>query len=585
MIKRLLLASLIFIAVALPWQISYNALPVSSYINELFAILGWGVLIVIAGLKLPGPPTWSRSFIHLGLFFGLLAALVLIQGLTGFARLWSVCLLWLYFLAGAFLCACVGYQLAFSDRCEYIVDVFSVCWVLGGLLSVAAELSQYFQLDVSWYVVAPLSQLGRIYGNIRQPNHLATLLTLALVCAAWLYGRRRLGLAVAVPLLMMLAIGVVLSSSRTGMLIMGVLALLASAWGGARERIAVVAGLLGCAGLFILLSTLDSAGVFSYFGAERLATNLARPSDASGSRFDLWANTLYLIKENWLWGAGVQQFQFLYLLSDIPIPTGLYTNAHSLPLQIAVEFGLPAACVLFYCLLASFWKARNALASDIGRWCLAAMLAMLVHSLFEFPLWYAYFLFPFAFFWGLFAGRGASPQLLPADGAEQRSPEGPRQLKWLALGGVVMVSVVLTSVTHYLSLAAIYAPGGLKDTFSQRMETADRGFFYRHWIVFTALNSYAIPNAERSRQLVGLFDQNARFFMNEEYLLRYAIVLTHTGQLERAKRVANALGTQRTPSIFALKVYCDAQKDPAFQALSAYISNPYTPAVQPSDFP
>jgi hypothetical protein len=79
---------------------------------------------------------------------------------------------------------------------------------------------------------------------------------------------------------------------------------------------------------------------------------------------------------------------------------------------------------------------------------------------------------------------------------------------------------------------------------------------------------------ERWRQLVPLFDKAARFYMDDIFLYRYTVALTYSGDLERAKRTANALGLMQSPFIFKLLEYCQARPESEFKALAAFVSNP-----------
>src|SRR5690606_16729274 len=68
---------------------------------------------------------------------------------------------------------------------------------------------------------------GRAVGNLRQPNHFATLLVWSTCGAAWLGARGRLGVKLATLLMVLFIWGIVLTASRTGMVGMVLLAV----WG------------------------------------------------------------------------------------------------------------------------------------------------------------------------------------------------------------------------------------------------------------------------------------------------------------------------------------------------------------------
>ena len=577
------LGLILFYAVALPWQISYNILPVPTYTNEFVAISGWGLLLLVVARARIKRFQYSAALQYLVAFYSLLLLTVIVQSVSGFGAILSVSALWIFFLGVAGACAYAGYTIAASPDLNRFADLFAAAWVLGGLLSVGAQLVQYLGLDVSWYVVAPLSEPGRAYGNIRQPNHLVTLLGIAMVCVVWLQARGKVQRFTTALLTLMLGLGILLSGSRTGLVILfGLFVWTLIRLPRGMERRLIWTAPVCAAVILYLLFSLDSLGVLPYSGREQIMASLEGVSDprASGMRFEIWRNSLELIRANWLMGTGFGQFQFYYLLSDLPQPSKtLFTNAHSLPVQVAVEFGIPITVVLFCLLARAGWAARHVFKSTLGQCCAAAVAVVAVHSMLEFPLWYAYFLLPTSFFLGVLAGLPTGteqPSVLVGAGAERS--------KVLAWAGMLTMALLITAVPHYMSLAAIYAPGGNKDSLAARLETAQKGFIYRHWILFTVLAAYPIAQSEKIALLADLYDSNARFFMNDEYLLRYAIVLALTGRLDEAKRVASALKSLDSDAVLRLKSYCESHPNPELKALATYIDNPGPTAVSAAGF-
>ena len=575
------LGLILFYAVALPWQISYNILPVPTYTNEFVAISGWGLLLLVVARARIKRFQYSAALQYLVAFYSLLLLTVIVQSVSGFGAILSVSALWIFFLAVAGACAYAGYTIAASPDLNRFADLFAAAWVLGGLLSVGAQLVQYLGLDVSWYVVAPLSEPGRAYGNIRQPNHLVTLLGIAMVCVVWLRARGEVRIFTTALLALLLGLGVLLTGSKTGLVILvGLFVWMLIRLPRGMERHLIWMAPVCTALILYLLFSLDSLGAFSYVGRGRTEAYLGGISDPSGMRFELWRNSLELIRANWLLGTGFGQFQFYYLLSDLPQPSKtLFTNAHSLPLQVAVEFGIPITIGLFYLLVRAGWAARHGIKSTLGQCCAAAVAVVAVHSMFEFPLWYAYFLLPTSFFLGVLAGLPTGteqPSVLVVVGAERS--------KVLAWAGMLTMALLITAVPHYMSLAAIYAPGGNKDSLGVRLETAQKGFIFRHWILFTVLAAYPYAQSEKIVLLADLYDSNARFFMNDEYLLRYAIVLALKGRLDEAKRVASALKSLGSDAVLRLKSYCESHPTPELKTLAAYIDNPGPALVSAAGF-
>src|SRR5258706_14889961 len=103
-------------------------------------------------------------------------------------------------------------------------------------------------------------------------------------------------------------------------------------------------------------------------------------SDISSSRFAIWSDTLSLIAAHpWL-GVGWGEFNFAWSLTPFPHrPVAFFDHTHNLPLQFAVELGLPLAtlvlALLGWALVTAVRLARDA-TDDAPQ--LRAALAMVV---------------------------------------------------------------------------------------------------------------------------------------------------------------------------------------------------------------
>jgi hypothetical protein len=112
------------------------------------------------------------------------------------------------------------------------------------------------------------------------------------------------------------------------------------------------------------------------------------------SRLTLWSNVLHLIAQKpWLgWGWGELDYAHFITLYDGPRFCEILGNAHNLPLHIAVELGVPFALLfcgllMWLALRAKPWLEKNA--TRQMAWSVLAVIC--VHSLLEYPLWYAPF--------------------------------------------------------------------------------------------------------------------------------------------------------------------------------------------------
>ncbi|MFN4115568.1 MAG: O-antigen ligase family protein, partial [Inhella sp.] len=368
-----------------PVLLAYNQTPAATLYNQLLAVFGWGlVLLLVRGHWDSRLSAWPLLAAASLLVFAMLKAPV-----TDAAGL-------LLLSAGSVLLL-VGVN---SPRAEPLAEGFAAGLLLAGLLSFAIGAVQVFApawADGQW--IARSGFVGRAVGNVRQPNHLATLLLMAAVGLILLAQRRRWPTAICVALMAALIGAVVLSASRTG-LWFGVPLLLL--WGlvdrslEPRLRWLLIATPL-LAGLAWLGMHLWAASGLGVFGAEQ---RLDREGAGSPSRVKILLNAWSLLMQE-PGGVGWGGFNRAWTLSPFPDrPIAFFDHTHNLPMQLLVELGwawgglvlLLLSMVAGQALLAA-WRARGE-AAPLQRAALMLALIVAVHSMLEYPLWYAYFLLP-----------------------------------------------------------------------------------------------------------------------------------------------------------------------------------------------
>ncbi|MDP1565721.1 MAG: Wzy polymerase domain-containing protein [Polaromonas sp.] len=277
------------------------------------------------------------------------------------------------------------------------VSVTACAWLAAGLASSLIGLCQYFGMADHFSPWINQTVIGEAFANLRQRNQFATLTSISLAALLWVVvnpGRlaaRQHGLMLLVA--GVLAVGNAASSSRTGLLQLGLLLLLFGVWGGLRHAAArtvllVVVGAYGSATLALpWLAGLD-------LSAHGMVARLQPGDQSCGSRLTLWANVLQLIGQKpWSgWGWGELDHAHFMTLYEGPRFCDILDNAHNLPLHLAVEFGVPLA--LAFCCGVVWWVVRQQpwRESDATRRLAWAVLAVIgLHSLLEYPMWYGPF--------------------------------------------------------------------------------------------------------------------------------------------------------------------------------------------------
>ncbi|WP_431288338.1 pilin glycosylation ligase domain-containing protein [Roseateles chitinivorans] len=220
--------------------IAYNQTPSATLYNQLAAFAGLGLLVAGLAWSRVLEPGWRFDGVSLGL---LLMSVVAAAAPFTHGLPWSMALTSMAMLLGAWVAVQVGRAVTSRQR-DAVLTLFCVALVGAGLLSVVVCIVQMFFPELAnGVLIARSGVVGSAVGNMRQPNHLASLLMWACVGVVWLeqggWLARRLRSAMAgtVALYVMLFLFVfcvVLSGSRTGWIGIALLVL----WGAVDWRLA-----------------------------------------------------------------------------------------------------------------------------------------------------------------------------------------------------------------------------------------------------------------------------------------------------------------------------------------------------------
>jgi O-antigen ligase len=327
----------------------------------------------------------------------------------------------LYFCWAALL-AIVAYWLRTQIGADRVVAAFAWFVLLGGVLHALVGLAQY--VDYGGYlegviVYNPGATFG---GNLAQPNHYATQLTLAAIALSYLYAVGRLSPYLAGFLLLLLVFVLALTGSRSVVLYStAILFFSALSYWKSRTTIHLrFSAMAACLLVLFLLAqyllppfaewlqtTLIELGFRTSEHELLTAMERLRGSEGIVLRTSEWHKAWLMFLQSPLWGVGVGHYgwfsfnyQVLPQFAAITKPS-LFTHAHNVFAQVTAELGI-AGLLLLLGLLYGWIKQYLRNWQAPANWFIGAcLLVLFIHSNLEHPLWFAYFLGICAFLLGL----------------------------------------------------------------------------------------------------------------------------------------------------------------------------------------
>lgn len=291
------------------------------------------------------------------------------------------------------------------------IIVHSVAWLLliTGVLSACTQLYQYFRPNGIQGIIPSLPPMGRITGNLAQPNIASFVNILAIISAYYLLFLKQKNkkiLFFLMPAVFLLVLGVSLSGSRAGVILLavGLVGGLFYAWHSHKIRwLVFLGGLLVAMPAYQLgvamLHSWDFAQAPAVVGTDRLM------SGGLGLRSILLERAWWAFSSNPIFGVGYNNY--LSFGFDNIERVSWYEAAdhsHNVIAQIAAELGIVGLLTLMGVVvvlcqkLVTFVKFK--LPTDELFLCLL-LATIILYSFSEFPLWYPNFLFLFVFLMGL----------------------------------------------------------------------------------------------------------------------------------------------------------------------------------------
>lgn len=382
----------------LPFVSLYHQQPIPSFYAEwIAASLGFFALFELlkkaswSAVKIP-----QTSLILVGLM-----AILGMQWMLKMLHSTQYALLVLSYLVLMFFLMILGNYLRRELGWEKIASTLAWCLLIGGVVNVVVVAIQFAMRSQLSPDIIP-DYLS--YGAIAHANHFADYIALAIISLLYLFAKGKCSQKPFSITLVLFLITLSVSGSSISWLYLAAITILAIFM----QANAMKQGTGSTAMRSLLRASLWLLPVFGlvqlilHYG---LPNTLALPHHKQAAGFfspstmsaymHVWYDSLHLFLQSpWLGiGAGATRYQS-FLLIDMPTVYAskhIFENAHNLFLHVLSEMGIGGFLLLIVGLFAWLrcfkWRTIH-----LETWWLIALLAVLgIHSMLDYPLWFAYF--------------------------------------------------------------------------------------------------------------------------------------------------------------------------------------------------
>lgn len=383
--------ALLALFLSFAWLVPNHTLPWTSFYPDAIAA---AVLLVVAAWVLIRSPG-RFELIGFGLFFMFLATVPWLQYATGV--IFSSGTAWInsLYLLGFSLAIFAGWhwERATPGQC---LDFLFLAISFAAVASVGIQLLQWLQFTADLFVLD--TGRSRFYGNLGQPNHLASLLLLAVLGVTRGYAKKALGSGITILLALFLLFGVALAESRTAWLnIGGILVALFLFWG--EDRPKRLGWILAAFGAYFVVLNFSLPIINELLFGQATSS---REAAVDPIRLAIWKSLVHAALDRPLFGYGWgQTTAAVFSAVDFPNLGSVTKQSHNIVLDIVIYNGLLLGGLIVAVLASTFWRLLGSLKQEFFIFPALALGLLIVHAMLEFPLHYAYFLLPFGLILGV----------------------------------------------------------------------------------------------------------------------------------------------------------------------------------------
>jgi O-antigen ligase len=541
---------------AIPPLIVRHTRPISTFYSELAALVlfaSLSLLVWVRVCRIQRPPDVALALsIPLGFVSVLFAQLALQES----AQQMTI------FIAIAYGLCCamaiqVGYRISRLGLEGRALDALAYAAVIVATVSVAIAFLQAFRVEHhfrDWIAVYELQQGRRLFANMFQPNHLATVLSAGMAAGCYLFARKAIQAPMYCVILIVLGIGASLTGSRMAWLQGAFMVVMNHFLFESRDKPGYSRAV---AKYWLTVTWPIGAMLLGAFIVSLMDTLLNLQLQSSASRFGseqqldgrtaIWGYALRMFLDHPLLGVGWGEFSnSQYRLADRMGPVEAADNAHNLILDVLSKTGLLGGILILVPLFAWLFRVVKALVPEQPchkkLFALTFVGVVAIHAMLEYPQAYAFFLLPTCFLMGILEPNG---RILFS-----------RSMAFLisAVAACLLVIGLVISAADYRRAEEFYEVNGPLKYVSHP------AFIFGEWARY-GLTGLLELNPELIEQKITLHEHAIALWPKPEYIRRYAILLAMAGRQDSAllqvkRLISLSFGTAKSEYRLLLEM-CD----------------------------
>lgn len=362
--------------------------PWTGFISEYLSFLALLCLVPVLSKK--------NIFIpKISLFVLLVSCIPIIQYFLAQIYYIDIAYLSFFYLFSFWLAILIGFNgaLKFKNSLTYFYGVILLCGLLSSLLAIV----QWLPITVDSDFL--INTKGRPFANMAQPNHLSTFLILSVISCVYFFENKIINSKILLCFSIILLLSIALTQSRTAWIVFLILSLY---WLLSYKkdilRLSNKVVILHFT-LFIIFSI--SLPLIKNLLVKNPTISILDRASSGHERVQIWQQAVEAIKLKPFSGYGWNQSSFAQFdtIQEGFIKYKL-TSFHNIILDVFVWCGIPLGIciVVFFSYLLIKFLIKSISAAQIC--AISFIFVVLIHALFEYPLFYSYFLLPMGFVLG-----------------------------------------------------------------------------------------------------------------------------------------------------------------------------------------